>query len=161
VDRDRAKLELALDRGVTDVVEAGSATTAARIRRLADGGVDHAFEVVGRPETMRLAWDVLRPGGNAVVVGLAPIGAEVALPAIEFLAGKGIRGSYYGGGDPLADMPELAELALSGELDLEGVVTHIAPLEGVQEALDRLRAGDGVRTVVVIDDSLAGRAPTG
>ena len=36
------------------------------------------------PATVRAAWDVLRPGGTAVVVGLAPAGVEVSLPAIEF-----------------------------------------------------------------------------
>ena len=80
-------------------------STAARVLRLSGGGVEHAFEVVGIPETMRLAWDVLRPGGTAVVVGLAARGVEVALPAIEFLSDKGIRGSYYGNGDPLVDLP--------------------------------------------------------
>jgi S-(hydroxymethyl)glutathione dehydrogenase/alcohol dehydrogenase len=157
VDRDPAKLELALERGATHVVEAGSATTAARVLRLTERGVDHAFEVVGLPETMRLAWDVLRPGGTAIVVGLAPKGVEVVLPAIEFLSDKGIRGSYYGNGDPLVDLPQLAELALSGDLDLAGVVTHVEPLGGIEEALERLRAGDGVRTVLVVDSELAGR----
>ena len=74
VDRDPAKLELARARGATHVVEAGSATTATRVLRLTNGGVEHAFEVVGIPETMRLAWDVLRSGGTAVVVGLAARG---------------------------------------------------------------------------------------
>jgi S-(hydroxymethyl)glutathione dehydrogenase / alcohol dehydrogenase len=156
VDRDPMKLELARQRGATHSVESGSATTVARIRRLTGGGVDYAFEVVGRPDTMRLTWDSLRPGGTAVVVGLAPRGIEVALPAIEFLSDKTIRGSYYGSGDVRTDMPELAALVLSGELDLEGVVSHVAPLEGVFEALDRLRRGQGTRTVLVLDEELAG-----
>ncbi len=105
---------------------------------------------------MRLAWDVLRSGGTAVVVGLAAKGVEVALPAIEFLSDKGIRGSYYGNGDPLVDLPGLAELALSGELDLAGVVTHVEPLAAVTDALERLRTGEGVRTVLVVDPELAG-----
>jgi S-(hydroxymethyl)glutathione dehydrogenase / alcohol dehydrogenase len=159
VDLDPAKLAFARERGATHAAEAGSATTAVRVRRLTQGGVDHAFEVVGRPETMRLAWDVLRPGGTAVVVGLAPKGVEVALPAIEFLSDKGIRGSYYGNGDPMVDVPALAGLALSGELDLAGVVTHTAPLDGVEEALERLRRGEGARTVLVLDVALAGRSP--
>ena len=159
VDLDPAKLELALERGATHRVEAGSAATAARVLRLSGGGVEHAFEVVGIPETMRLAWDVLRPGGTAVVVGLAARGVEVALPAIEFLSDKGIRGSYCGNGDPLADLPQLAELALSGELDLAGVVTHVEPLAAVGDALERLRTGEGVRTVLVVDPALAGCRP--
>jgi S-(hydroxymethyl)glutathione dehydrogenase / alcohol dehydrogenase len=163
VDLDPAKLELALERGATHAVESGSATTAARVRKPAGGrGVDHAFEVVGRPETMRLAWDVLRPGATAVVVGLAPRGAEVSLPAIELLSEKSLRGSYYGSGDAFADLPELAELALSGRLDLAGVVTAVDSLDGVQDALDRLRSGEGARTVLVVDPQLAGvAAPTG
>ena len=156
VDREPAKLELALARGATHAVEAGSATTAARVLRITNGGVQHAFEVVGIPDTMRLAWDVLRSGGTAVVVGLAPRGAEVSLPAIEFLSDKGIRGSYYGTGDPLRDLPRLAGLVLSGELDLGGVITQVDRLDGVEAALERLRRGEGARTVLVLDDELAG-----
>ena len=161
VDLDPVKLELALARGATHAVESGSATTAARVLKLSGRGADHAFEVVGRPETMRLAWDCLRPGGTAVVVGLAPRGVEVSLPAIEFLSEKAIRGSYYGSGDAAADLPRLAELAVEGELDLGAVVTHIQVLDAVNEALDRLRHGEGARTVLVIDDELAGVQPDG
>ncbi len=156
VDLDTAKLELAAARGATHAVESGSATTAARVTRLTAGGAEHAFEVVGRPETMRLAWDCLRPGGTAVVVGLAAKGVEVPLPAIEFLSDKGIRGSYYGSGDAASDLPGLAQLALDGELDLAGVVTSVEPLDAVNDALERLRRGEGARTVLVVDEQLAG-----
>jgi S-(hydroxymethyl)glutathione dehydrogenase/alcohol dehydrogenase len=156
VDLDPQKLQLALERGATHTVEGGSAPTAARVARLTGGGADYAFEVVGRPETMRLAWDSVRSGGTAVVVGLAPKGADVALPAIEFLTDKGIRGSYYGSGDAAADLPRLAELALSGDLDLAGVVTSLEPLEAVNDALDRLRHGEGARSVLVVDPALVG-----
>jgi len=156
VDLDGEKLRMASTRGATHTIEGGAATTAARVARLTGRGADWAFEVVGRPETMRLAWDCLRPGGTAVVVGLAPRGIEVALPAIEFLSDRGIRGSYYGSGDAAADLPELAELALSGELDLAGVVTAVEPLDAVNDALARLRHGEGARTVLVVDAALAG-----
>lgn len=156
VDRDPAKLELALGCGATHALESGSATTAARVARLTSGGVDHAFEVVGRPETIRLAWDCLRPGGSATVVGLAPKGVEFSLPAIELLSDKGIRGSFYGAGDALRDIPYLAELALAGDLDLANVVTSVEPLDAVDQALDRLRRGEGARTVLVVDRALAG-----
>ncbi len=150
VDRDPAKYELALQRGATHAVE----PSVEAIRAIADG-FDHAIEVVGRAETMRLAWDVLRAGATAVVVGLAPKGVEVALPAIEFLSDKGIRGSYYGSGDPAADLVALAQL----DLQLDEVVSHVTDLDGVNGALDRLRRGEGARTIVVLDAALAG-APT-
>ncbi len=157
IDRVPEKLELARAQGASHVIDAAAVSdVAAAVHELTDGGVDHAFEVIGRPETIRLAWDALRAGGSAVVVGLAPVGVEASVPAIEFLSDKSLKGTYYGSGDPAAELPELAELALSGALDLPRVVTHITPLEGIGQALDRLRSGEGARTVLVIDDALAG-----
>ena len=97
----------------------------------------------------------IRPGGTAVVVGLVPDGVEATVPAIEFLSDKSLVGTYYGSGDPAAELPGLAELALAGEIDL-GVVTHVERLDGVEAALDRLRRGEGARTVLIVDDALAG-----
>jgi S-(hydroxymethyl)glutathione dehydrogenase / alcohol dehydrogenase len=151
VDRGADKLELARERGATDLVDASHGDAAAAVRERTEGGADHAFEVVGRPDTVRLAWDAVRPGGQVVVVGLVPRGVDVAVPGIEFLSDKSLRGTYYGSGDAGRDLPELAELALAGELDLEGVVSHTTDLDGVEEALGRLRRGEGARTVVVVD----------
>jgi len=155
IDRDPAKLEIARRRGATHVIDASTTDPRQAVMELNAGGVDHAFEVVGTPETMRLAWELLRPAATAVVVGLAPSGVEVSFPAIDFLSDKGIRGSYYGSGDPAADLPALAELAVTGELDLSDVVTHVSDLDGVNDALERLRRGEGARTVLVLDADLA------
>jgi len=159
VDRDAAKLELALRRGATHAIDASAGDPGRRVLALSGGGVDHAFEVAGRRETMRLAWDVLRPGATAVVIGLAPRGVDVCLPAIEFLSDKGIKGCYYGSGDVAVELPELVGLVTEGRLDLGQVVSHLTDLEGVNDALERLHRGEGARTIVVLDDALAG-APT-
>jgi S-(hydroxymethyl)glutathione dehydrogenase/alcohol dehydrogenase len=159
VDRDPDKLERALARGADAAVDTTSEQRPVRaLRTLTGGGADHAFEVVGLSETMLLAWKALRPGATAVVIGIAAKGAEVALPALELASGKGIRGSFYGSGDPAADLPDLARIASAGELDLEGVVTRVDPLDDVGDALERLRRGEGVRTVLVLDPALAGIA---
>jgi S-(hydroxymethyl)glutathione dehydrogenase/alcohol dehydrogenase len=161
LDRDAAKLERALERGADAAVDTSADERVVRtLRTLTHGGADHAFEVVGLPETMLLAWKALRPGGTAVVIGIAAKGAELSLPALELSQEKGIRGSFYGSGDPAADLAELARLAAGGELDLAGVVTQLDTLDGVTGALDRLRRGEGVRTVLVLDPALAGVEPT-
>jgi Zn-dependent alcohol dehydrogenase len=155
VDRNAEKLERALTQGATHAVDSSEQNPVAAVRDLTGGGADHAFEVVGRPDTVRLAWDAVRPGGQAVVVGLVPRGVEVAVPGIDFLSDKSLRGTYYGSGDAARDIPELAERALTGDLDLAGVVTHETNLDGVEEALGRLRRGEGARTVVIVDPALA------
>ena len=161
VDLRAAKLEHALGRGATHAVNAGGPDPAAEIRELSGGGVDAALEVVGLPATIRLAWDALRPGGVAVVVGLAPVGAEVSLPAIEFLSEKRIVGSYYGSADPAQSLGRLVELAGAGRLPLSDMVSHFIELGQIDQAFTRLRDGLGDRSLIVLDPELAGcRIPT-
>jgi S-(hydroxymethyl)glutathione dehydrogenase/alcohol dehydrogenase len=150
------KRELALARGATHAVAPdGDAVTA--VREIAPGGVDHAFEAVGSAATIRLAWDVLRPGATATIVGIAPAGVEVTLPAFELLHEKGLRGSYYGSGDAPAVMTSMADDIVAGRFPVADVVTHVTDLDGIEAAFDRLRAGEGARTVALIDPELAGR----
>jgi S-(hydroxymethyl)glutathione dehydrogenase/alcohol dehydrogenase len=156
VDRREDKLEHALRRGATHAVLSGRADAVREIQSLSQGGVDTALEVVGAPATIRLAWDALRPGGTAVVVGVAPVGAEVALPALEFLSEKRIVGSYYGSADPALAMGRLIELADTDRLPLADMVSHRIELDGIPEAFERLRRGEGDRSVVVLDPNLAG-----
>jgi S-(hydroxymethyl)glutathione dehydrogenase/alcohol dehydrogenase len=159
VDRRPEKLSHALRRGATHTVDASRvADPAAEIRSLTSGGVDYAFEVVGAAATIRMAWDALTPGGTAVVVGLAPAGVEVSLPAIEFLSEKTITGSYYGSGDVAAAFPGLIELVRTGRLSLGDVVSDLITLDEVEDAFGRLRRGEGDRSVVILDSELAGRS---
>jgi S-(hydroxymethyl)glutathione dehydrogenase / alcohol dehydrogenase len=159
VDVGSEKLERAHSVGATHTVDASAGDVVAAVRERTRGGADHAFEVVGRPDTIRIAWDVIRAGGQAIVVGLVPRGIDVSVPGIEFLSDKTLRGTYYGSGDAARDLPELAALALAGDLDLGSVVTHTTDLDGVEAAFERLRRGEGARTVVIIDPELAGGAP--
>jgi S-(hydroxymethyl)glutathione dehydrogenase/alcohol dehydrogenase len=159
VDRGAEKLERARRQGASDIVNARTENAVEAV--LAAGGVDCAFEVIGRPDTIRQAWDVLRPGGTAVVVGLAPRGAELTLPAIEFLSEKTITGSYYGSGEVAMAVDRIGQLVAEGRLDLAQVISHVVPLAGVPDALERLRRGEGARTVVIVDEQLAGRGPDG
>ncbi len=159
VDRTAEKLDRARAHGATEGVDSSGADAASRVRELSEGGVDHAIEVVGAASTIRLAWDVLRPGGSAVVVGLAPVGLEVSIPAIEFLSAKNLKGCYYGSGHPAEEIPELARMVADGRFPLADSVSHFTDLDGIDDAFARMREGVGARTVVLIDRTIAGTPP--
>jgi S-(hydroxymethyl)glutathione dehydrogenase/alcohol dehydrogenase len=159
VDRRAEKLEHALRRGATHAVDASSDDMLRQIRSITDGGVDHSFEVVGSAATIRTAWDVLRTGGTAVVVGVSPAGVEVSLPALQFMSEKSVIGSYYGSADPAQTLPGLIELMRSDRLDLADVVSDLIELDGIEAAFERMRRGEGDRSVVVVDSELAGIRP--
>jgi S-(hydroxymethyl)glutathione dehydrogenase/alcohol dehydrogenase len=158
VDRGSEKLARAVRRGATHVLDAGDDGAIEKVLELTSVGVDHAFEVVGTPATIRQAWDMLRPGGTATVVGVAPSGVEVSLPAIEFLSEKTITGSYYGSSDVARSLRGIAQLVVDGRLELDGVVSDLISLDEVEAALERLRRGQGARSVIVIESELAGVA---
>jgi len=84
-DRVAAQLPGASANGATDTVDASDLPAA--IRDLTGGiGVDHAIEVVGKPATIRAAYDATRRGGTVTVVGAAGIAETVTFPALSLMA---------------------------------------------------------------------------
>jgi S-(hydroxymethyl)glutathione dehydrogenase / alcohol dehydrogenase len=156
IDPSESKLAMAVKRGATDTLIAGDGVVD-RVKQICGGaGADHAIEVVGRPETIRQAFDMVRPGGTAVVVGLTPSGFDVSLPALDLISDKTLRGSFYGSANVAAEIPFMIQMVMDGRLDVAGAVSDFTDLEGIEPAFDRLRRGVGARTVVVVDRESAG-----
>ena len=120
------------------------------IRALTDGrGADHAFECVGKSETIRAAWSSTRRGGNCVVVGVGRRSDAVHLSAMEiYHYARTLTSSVFGSSDPDRDIPVLAGFVRSGAIELEQLISHRTDLHGVSEAFERMRAGEGLRTIV-------------
>ena len=120
------------------------------------GGADYAFEAIGREETIREAWDSVRPGGTAVVLGIPPKGTTVAIDAWGFINEKTLKGSFLGflgSASIYEDVPRLIDLYSTGDLLLEELVSDRIALADLPAAFDRLRAGEAVRQVVVFDSA--------
>lgn len=113
-----------------------------------EGGADVAIECVGRPQTMLEAFNMVRPGGRAVVVGLPAFADNLSIPAILLLTEKSITGSIYGSARPEVDFPRLVSLAEQGRLDLRALVSKTRPLAEVNEAIAEMREGKLVRVVL-------------
>jgi S-(hydroxymethyl)glutathione dehydrogenase / alcohol dehydrogenase len=138
IDPMEAKAQLALDQGATAFVAPSDVK----------GTFDWVFEVVGRPETIESAWSLTAPGGSVVVVGIAPVGTEARVAAIDFASEKSLLGSFYGSGNPAKEIAALAGEIVSGAIDLKRTVTHRSDLDGIEEAFGRMQRGEGFRTLV-------------
>ncbi len=149
-DRVAAQLPAAVANGATHTVDASEADLTAAVKDLTGGaGADHGIEVVGKPVTIRAAYDATRRGGRVTLVGAAGIKAEVMFPALSLMTdGKTIQGSVYGASDPARDIPVLAELAQRGQLDLEALVTRRIGIDDVEAAFTDMSAGRGARSLV-------------
>jgi S-(hydroxymethyl)glutathione dehydrogenase/alcohol dehydrogenase len=151
VDRVAAKLDRARELGATHAVLAREpAETLAAIRDATDGGPDYAFEAIGLPVTIEQAIEVLPPGGTAVLVGLTPFGARASFDVFPFVDGsRRILGSNYGFAVAAIDFPRYAELHLSGRLAIDRLIDRRIGLDGIEDAFDRMRRGEGLRSVVM------------
>lgn len=143
------KRTLALRMGATHALDAAEPELAKQVAALTGGGVHYAIEAVGRPETAELAWNLLRRGGTATILGMIAPGKSVSLAGPTFLTGKKIQGSLLGSTRFPIDMPRLVQMYLDGLLDLDTMVAERIGLADINAALDKLRQGDSVRSVVV------------
>jgi S-(hydroxymethyl)glutathione dehydrogenase/alcohol dehydrogenase len=152
VDRVRAKLELARSVGATDTVLAGvdADETAAAIRDVTEGGPDVCVEAIGLPSTVELAIACLPTGGAALLVGMTPLGVRASFEVFPFVDGaRRIVGSNYGSAVPAVDFPRYAALHLAGRLPVDRLVTSRIGLDDLEAAFERMRRGEGVRSVIV------------
>ena len=152
IDRVQDKLDVALGLGATDGLVAGDdrAATIEALRDLTDGGPDYAFEAIGRTTTAELAIECLPLGGTAVLVGMTPFEARASFAVYPLVDGsRRILGSNYGFADPAVDFPRYAALHLAGRLPADRLIDRRIGLDGLEDAFDDLRAGIGLRQVVI------------
>ena len=156
VDVNAGKLELAGELGATHWVQADAgdpAAVVAGIRQAAgDGGPEFVFEAIGLPATIAQAVAALPPGGTAVLVGLTRFGEVVGFEAFPFVdGGRRILGSNYGSAVAAVDFPRYAEAYLAGKLPVDRLIDRHLPLDELEDAFDRLRAGQAARQIVVFE----------
>ena len=148
-----SRQQAALRLGATDAVGGDPAELRQAVADATGGrGADYAFETAGVAGLVSLALEVTGPGGTTVVVGAPPpeVTVDIGSVTLFMLQQKRLVGSLVGDCWPGRDIPLLVGLWQRGELDLESMITHRVSLAEVNEGFDRLRAAEGVRTVVEV-----------
>jgi Zn-dependent alcohol dehydrogenase len=115
------------------------------------GGVDFTFEAVGVVELMKQAFESAAVGcGTCVLIGVAPKGQKVEILPIDFQVGRCLKGTLFGCYKSVDSVPKLVEEYLDGTLKFDQLITHILPLDKINEAFDLLKEGKSIRTVLHI-----------
>jgi S-(hydroxymethyl)glutathione dehydrogenase / alcohol dehydrogenase len=148
VDVSDEKLEAARRFGATEVVNASSDPVAA-VREATGGGPEYAFEAIGREDSIRQAWEATRAGGTVVVVGMMPRGSTLTLDPRWFIYEQTLKGCFLGSARLPIDVPRIVDQYAAGRLVLDELVDRRITLDELPAAFDRLRAGKGLRQLVV------------
>jgi S-(hydroxymethyl)glutathione dehydrogenase/alcohol dehydrogenase len=149
VDLSPERLELARGQGATDTWVGGPDTVQRVLDETGGFGADYTFEATGLVAVMRQAVEAARMGwGLCTVAGVAGKGETLDIIPRLLITGRRVAGSSFGGVKGRDQVPELVQLYLDGELDLDPFISHRITLDDVNRGFEAMERQDGIRSVI-------------
>jgi S-(hydroxymethyl)glutathione dehydrogenase / alcohol dehydrogenase len=121
----------------------------AHLVELTGGGADYSFECVGNVTLMRQALECCHKGwGVCTVIGVAGAGEEIATRPFQLITGRVWRGTAFGGARGRRDVPKIVDWYMDGKINIDDLITHVVPLDRINDAFQMMHDGRSIRTVV-------------
>ncbi|CDH44118.1 S-(hydroxymethyl)glutathione dehydrogenase/class III alcohol dehydrogenase [Candidatus Contendibacter odensensis] len=152
IDTNPAKFAMATALGATDTLDPAelSGSVVEAIQAMTHGGVDYSFECIGNVEVMRQALECCHMGwGVSTIIGVAGAGQEIRTRPFQLVTGRTWKGTAFGGVKGRSQLPGYVEQYLSGQIELDRMVTHTLPLEQINTAFDLMHEGKSIRSVII------------
>jgi S-(hydroxymethyl)glutathione dehydrogenase / alcohol dehydrogenase len=148
VDLNPKREALARKFGMTHFVDGKDSVQ--KIIELTDGGADYSFECIGNVEVMRQALECCHRGwGVSVIIGVAGAGQEIKTRPFQLVTGRVWKGTAFGGAHGRSDVPKIVDWYMEKKINIDDLITHVLPLERINEGFDLMHKGESIRSVVV------------
>src|SRR6266404_3657438 len=116
---------------------------------LTNGGADYSFECVGNVDLMRQALECCHRGwGVSVIIGVAGAGQEIKTRPFQLVTGRMWKGTAFGGARGRTDVPRIVDWYMDRKINIDELITHVMPLEKINDAFDLMHKGESIRSVV-------------
>ncbi len=152
VDTNPSKRAMATKFGMTDFInprEVGSDKVVAAVVDATDGGADYTFDCTGNTDVMRQALESSHRGwGTSVIIGVAEAGKEIATRPFQLVTGRTWKGTAFGGARGRTDVPQIVDWYMDGKINIDDLITHVMPLEKINDAFNLMHEGKSIRSVV-------------
>jgi S-(hydroxymethyl)glutathione dehydrogenase/alcohol dehydrogenase len=151
VDTNPAKRPLAEKFGMTHFVnpQEVEGDLVAYLVNLTKGGADYSFECVGNVNLMRQALECCHKGwGVCTIIGVAGAGEEIRTRPFQLVTGRVWQGSAFGGARGRTDVPKIVDWYMEGKINIDDLITHVMPLEKINDAFDLMHKGESIRSVI-------------
>nr|P14219.1 RecName: Full=Alcohol dehydrogenase 1; AltName: Full=ADH slow-allele [Cenchrus americanus]CAA34547.1 unnamed protein product [Cenchrus americanus] len=120
---------------------------------MTNGGVDRSVECTGNINAMIQAFECVHDGwGVAVLVGVPHKDAEFKTHPMNFLNERTLKGTFFGNFKPRTDLPNVVELYMKKELEVEKFITHSVPFSEINKAFDLMAKGEGIRCIIRMEN---------
>jgi S-(hydroxymethyl)glutathione dehydrogenase/alcohol dehydrogenase len=121
----------------------------AHLVELTGGGADYSFECIGNVDVMRQALECTHRGwGTSIIIGVAGAGQEIKTRPFQLVTGRNWRGTAFGGARGRTDVPRIVDWYMDGKIDIDSLITHVMPVEKINDAFDLMHHGESIRSVV-------------
>ncbi|NET47962.1 MAG: S-(hydroxymethyl)glutathione dehydrogenase/class III alcohol dehydrogenase [Merismopedia sp. SIO2A8] len=119
---------------------------------LTKGGADYTFECIGNVHVMRQALESCHKGwGESIIIGVAGAGQEISTRPFQLVTGRVWKGTAFGGAKGRTDVPKIVDWYMDGKINIDDLITHVMPVEQINEAFDLMHHGESIRTVLTFD----------
>ncbi|MGB7519832.1 MAG: zinc-binding dehydrogenase, partial [Spirulinaceae cyanobacterium] len=116
---------------------------------LTKGGADYTFECIGNVKVMRQALEACHKGwGVSTIIGVAGAGEEISTRPFQLVTGRVWKGSAFGGARGRTDVPKIVDWYMEGKINIDDLITHVMPLEEINQAFDLMHKGESIRSVI-------------
>ncbi|MEZ6188641.1 MAG: alcohol dehydrogenase catalytic domain-containing protein [Planctomycetota bacterium] len=150
VEASQERLELAKRFGATHGILVKDGDPVEQVNALTDGfGADYTFEATGLVDVMGQAVEAARMGwGLCTILGVAGRGEQLKITPRFLITGRTVQGGSFGGARGRTHVPQLVDMYVKGELDLDGFISHRLTLDQVNHGFELMEAQDGIRSVI-------------
>ncbi|MZR31831.1 S-(hydroxymethyl)glutathione dehydrogenase/class III alcohol dehydrogenase [Sneathiella litorea] len=116
---------------------------------LTKGGADYSFECIGNVNVMRQALECCHKGwGESIIIGVAGAGQEISTRPFQLVTGRVWKGTAFGGAKGRTDVPKIVDWYMDGKINIDDLITHVMPVEKINEGFDLMHEGKSIRSVV-------------
>ena len=154
VDRNRQRLELAVELGATHALDADDPDLVEAVKRIGGVGptggigVDAVVDAVGLPATVQSALGALAMGGSLAMAGSNGTGQQAAIDLTQ-LMGRSVHGVIEGDSVPRLLIPRLVGHFLAGRFPIDRLIRTYA-FGAINEAVADAESGRTVKPVLLI-----------
>jgi alcohol dehydrogenase/L-iditol 2-dehydrogenase len=145
ITRDASRLDVARTLGATEIVDVEKTNMSEYFLAIGDGlGADLVVDAAGASSALKLALDIVRPGGQITKVGWGPQALGFSLDPLVQKAVR-LQGSFS---HTFQNWEKVVGMLASGQINLAPIISQVAALDQWQDCFDGMYSGKYVKAVL-------------
>lgn len=144
------RLTLAKALGATHLINSKTQDAKAEIEKIVGvNNLDHFIDNTGQPAIIEMGYLLTKPQAKVTLVGVPRKGNNINIFSLPLHFGKRMGGSQGGEAVPNEDIPRYHNLFKAGRIKLSELITEKVPLDGINDAIARMRSGEMCGRVLI------------